>query len=132
MTRPFDSDPDPSHPDPRPAAVPRVVGRADELRTVAAAFDALRTGTGGFLQVVGEPGIGKTYLLGAVREAALAEGMQVLSGRATEFEQEMPFQILVDALSEFRDLDRLHELLRSVAAEALRPFMPDVDRKSVV
>ena len=133
MSRPLDPDPDPDRPRPefRSAAAASVVGRADEMRTVAAAFDALRTGTGGFLQVVGEPGIGKTYLLGAVREAALAEGMQVLSGRATEFEQGMPFQILVDALAEFRNLDRLHELLQSAAAEALRPFLLEVGRPTV-
>ena len=126
MSRPHDRDLDSSHP---------VIGRDDEMRAVAAAFDALIAGTGGFLQVVGEPGIGKTYLLAAVRETALAKGILVLSGRATEFEQEMPFQILLDALSEHRDLARLLAGLPAAAAEVLAPdrppgarSAPDIDR----
>ncbi|NUP47904.1 MAG: DUF2791 family P-loop domain-containing protein [Catenulispora sp.] len=125
MPRPHETD---RHDKPGTSAFPYVVGRADEMRTVATTLDALRTGTGGFLQVVGEPGIGKTYLLAAIREAALAEGMYVLSGRATEFEQEMPFQILLDALYQYPDLARLRRLLPPAAAEALHAFIPDPDR----
>lgn len=116
MSRPPERDLGSAHP---------VVGRDDEMRAVAAAFDALIAGTGGFLQVVGEPGIGKTYLLAAIREAALAKGIRVLSGRATEFEQEMPFQILLDALSEHRDLARLLDGLPLGAGETPAP---DIDR----
>ncbi|ACU73061.1 transcriptional regulator, LuxR family [Catenulispora acidiphila DSM 44928] len=112
-----------------------VVGRDEEMRAVAAAFDALTAGTGGFLQVVGEPGIGKTYLLAAIRETALTKGISVLSGRATEFEQEMPFQILLDALSEHGDLARLLEGLPPGAGEVPAPdrppgarSAPDIDR----
>jgi len=126
MTRPHERDLGSQH---------LVVGRDDEMQAVDAAFDALIAGTGGFLQVVGEPGIGKTYLLAAIRETALAKGIQVLSGRATEFEQEMPFQILLDALSEHRDLARLLEGLPPGAGEVLAPDQPpgarsapDIDR----
>ena len=128
MSRPHDTD---RHSPPEVSAAdvfPHVVGRADEMRTIATALSALRTGTGGFLQVVGEPGIGKTFLLAAVRETALAQGMQVLSGRATEFEQEMPFHILLDALYGYPDINRLRGLLPPAVAEALHSFMPDPDR----
>ncbi|GIJ47874.1 transcriptional regulator [Virgisporangium aliadipatigenens] len=99
------------------------VGRDAELQTIAATLAALRGGRAGFLQVVGEPGIGKTRLLTAVREMALAEGVQTLSGRAAEFEQ-MPFQVLLDALQEFGDTARLDDLVAPSAADVLRAAIP--------
>lgn len=76
----------------------RTVGRVAELRTISDLFDRLASGTGGFLQIVGEPGIGKTHLLAAVRELAIEREVDVLSGGASEFEQQMTFQILIEAL----------------------------------
>jgi DNA-binding NarL/FixJ family response regulator len=53
------------------------------------------------VEVVGEPGIGKTRLLTELGAAADARGMLVLSGSASELEHGMPFWVFVDALDEY-------------------------------
>jgi DNA-binding NarL/FixJ family response regulator/tetratricopeptide (TPR) repeat protein len=89
---------------------PRTVGRAAEMRIIASLFDKLADGSGSFLQIAGEPGIGKTHLLASVREMAVERGITVLSSRAGEFEHRMPFQVLTEALHDrvsHEGLDRL-------------------------
>ena len=49
----------------------------------------------------GEPGIGKTHLLTALRRRAEEEGCLVLAGSATEFECDLPFSVWVDALDAY-------------------------------
>jgi DNA-binding CsgD family transcriptional regulator len=87
-----------------------VIGRESEAAAAAAALDRLGTGAGGFLHIVGEPGIGKTHLLAAVRTMAVERGASVLSGRSAEFERDIPFQILLDALHERVDSVELTQL----------------------
>jgi predicted ATPase len=48
--------------------------------------------------VEGEPGIGKTFVLTELRREAEARGFVVLEGSAAEFERDLPFGVLVDAL----------------------------------
>jgi DNA-binding CsgD family transcriptional regulator len=103
---------------------PRVVGRDAELRAVSAALEDLVGGTGGFLQIVGEPGIGKTHLLGALRELVARKGIAALSGRAAEFEQRIAFQILLDALHGYGERVRLEALVPPATAEVLLSALP--------
>ena len=77
-----------------------LVGRGRELAALAAALDRVATGQPGFLAVVGEPGIGKTSLMERLAALAGARDWLVLSGRAAEFERELPFGVLVDALDD--------------------------------
>ncbi len=77
-----------------------LVGRADALRAFGAALDATGQGDCCFLGLVGEPGAGKTRLLGELATAAVGRGLVTLWGRAAEFEQEMPFGGVVDALDD--------------------------------
>ena len=119
-----------------------IIGRNSELRTVSAAFDKLQTGSGGFLQIVGEPGIGKTHLLAALRAIAVAHGFDVLSGRASEFERRIPFQILLDALHDQVDSEGLEKILPPATVDIVRSISagtgwleppgpgsaPDIDR----
>src|SRR5687767_4649727 len=88
-------------PDTEPAeAQPRIVGRADELATIGAAISAVVRGGVCRLALVGEPGIGKTIVLDeACRRGAVAD-MAVLRGQGTEFERNVPFALLMDALDE--------------------------------
>ena len=51
--------------------------------------------------VVGEPGIGKTSLLDELAGQAEQRGCLALRGSAAEFEQELPFGLIVDALDEY-------------------------------
>ena len=59
-----------------------------------------RTGAAA-LAIVGEPGMGKTRLLAELRARAEARGLLVLTGSASELEQELPFSVFVDALEEY-------------------------------
>ena len=52
------------------------------------------------IQVVGEPGIGKSRLLAELARRAEARRCLVLIGRAAEFEQDVPFGAIIDALND--------------------------------
>jgi DNA-binding NarL/FixJ family response regulator len=77
-----------------------LVGRAGELAALERALDGVEAGAPGFLAVVGEPGIGKTSVMEHLAAQAGARGWLVLAGRAAEFERELPFGVLVDALDD--------------------------------
>src|SRR5499427_3536493 len=77
------------------------VGRADELASLERILDELDRGCPGAIEVAGEPGIGKTRLLREVATRAGARGHLVLSGAASEFENDLPFSVFVDALDEY-------------------------------
>jgi DNA-binding CsgD family transcriptional regulator len=64
-------------------------GRAAEQAAIDRLLDAARAGTSGALVLRGEPGIGKTALLGYA--AAAADGFQVVRGTGIESEAELPF-----------------------------------------
>ena len=53
------------------------------------------------LELAGEPGIGKTRLLGELGARADRRGQLVLAGSASELERELPFWIFVDALDDY-------------------------------
>ncbi len=81
-------------------AVAPLVGRHDALRAFGEALDASAGGTCSFLGLVGEPGAGKTRLLDELAAGAAGRGLVTLRGRGAEFEQEMPFGVVVDALDD--------------------------------
>ncbi|MFD9114404.1 helix-turn-helix transcriptional regulator [Streptomyces bottropensis] len=101
-----------------PWDVAPLVGRETELARLAGILDGL-TGTGdgpsgtgdgpgatghgpAVVDVTGAAGIGKSRLVSEFCASARARGMTVLRGRATEYEQHLPYQPLADALT---DLD---------------------------
>ncbi|MFC6882048.1 ATP-binding protein [Actinomadura yumaensis] len=100
--------------DDRPGNAP-LVGRREALDALGHALDATEGGTFAFLALVGEPGAGKTRLLGELTDAGAARSLPVLSGRAAEFEQEMPFGAVVDALD-----DHLEDHRTGLSPQALR------------
>src|SRR4051812_42734931 len=85
---------------PMGAAAPdaALVGRARERASIGAALAALGAGGGRVLLLVGEPGIGKSRLLAHLGERARAAGAVVLAGRTSEFEADLPFAALTEAL----------------------------------
>ena len=78
-----------------------LVGRADELGSLKQVLTELDQGRPGAVEVVGEPGIGKTRLLTELAARAEQRGHLVLSGSASELERDLPFSVFVDALDEY-------------------------------
>lgn len=106
-----------------------LLSRHLELSEIARALDGLDAGRGGFLALVGEPGIGKSALLDALADQAAAREHRVLRGRATEFERLLPFGALVDALDPFLEAlepGRL-ERLGVTRADELAAVFPALD-----
>ncbi len=79
----------------------RLVGRARELALIDDALDRLPGGPARAVALTGEPGIGKTSLLDALRERADALGLPVFRASSAEFEREAPFGIFVDAFDDY-------------------------------
>jgi len=98
----------------------RLVGRTDELDALEQLLVELDRGRSGAVELVGEPGIGKTRLLRELAARAERRGQLVLSGSASELERDLPFSVFVDALDEYVDgLDpkQLASLAGDVQAE---------------
>jgi DNA-binding NarL/FixJ family response regulator len=83
-----------------PVGATPLVGRNAALRSFVRMVEATCAGEFQFLAVVGEPGVGKTRLLGELATLTGNHGLTTLWGRAAEFEQIMPFSALIDALDD--------------------------------
>ncbi|WP_149263297.1 AAA family ATPase [Actinomadura sp. K4S16] len=105
-------------PDPLPGQG-KLVGRGDALHALGRALDAPGFG---FVAVVGEPGAGKTRLLNELADGATTRRLPFLAGRAAEFEQEMPFGAVVDALDD--QLEERAPELGPVALQLLGAVFP--------
>jgi len=77
-----------------------LLGRETELASVDRAVQDARSGGARALGLFGEAGIGKSALLGALRQRAQDAGMLVLEGRAAEHERSVPFGLVVDAFDD--------------------------------
>ena len=90
-----------------------LVGRAEELALLDGALADLTRGEWKAVELVGEPGIGKTRLLAELATRAGHREQLVLSGSASELERDLPFWVFVNALDDYvRGLDpRLLDLL---------------------
>jgi ATP/maltotriose-dependent transcriptional regulator MalT len=107
------------------AFVTHLVGRRSELDSVDGLLAQIREGRAAALELVGEPGIGKTRLLGELAARADTRAYLVLAGRAGELELDLPFWIFVDALDEYvhgLEPHRLDSLDVDVRAELATVF----------
>ena len=77
-----------------------LIGRTREVAELELALDRVASGSPWCVELVGEPGIGKSRLLAELGRRAEEQGFLVLEGRAAEFEQDIPFGVLVDALND--------------------------------
>ncbi|WP_189206426.1 ATP-binding protein, partial [Couchioplanes azureus] len=95
-----------------------LAGRAPELAVLRDALDRRASGAV-VVGICGDPGIGKTRLLGELAAEARRRGCPVLAGRAAEFEREVPFGTIRNALADHVDRSAVPgaadlRLLRSV------------------
>ena len=105
-----------------------LIGRASELAELDRGLDRLGAGQPWFVQIIGEPGIGKSRLLLELVRRARARGYLVLAGRAAEFEQDLPFAVLRDACNDYLgSIDRRLRLsLRSETLSELAAVFPSL------
>ena len=78
---------------------PALVGRAPERAALATALGAVRAGAAAAVAIEGEPGIGKSALLGHLAAEAAAGRCDVLAARATELESDLPYGLLAEAFA---------------------------------
>jgi DNA-binding CsgD family transcriptional regulator len=75
-----------------------LVGRRREVETLGRLVEQARAGRGAVALIEGEPGIGKTHLLGEALVSARALGFDVSMGAGAELERDRPFGPIVGAL----------------------------------
>jgi tetratricopeptide (TPR) repeat protein len=80
------------------AGIRSLIGRQSELGALAGLVRALAAGHGGSVLIEGEPGIGKSALVGAVLAEAADAGCQVFWGAGDELGQALPLLPLLDGL----------------------------------
>jgi ATP/maltotriose-dependent transcriptional regulator MalT len=103
----------------------RLVGRAGEVAVLEQVLDELGRGPPAGIELVGEPGIGKTRLLSELAARAERRTYLVLSGSASELERELPFSVFVHALDEYvesLDPEQFSPLDDDVQAELAHVF----------
>ena len=91
-----------------------VLGRARERHRIDRLLADARQGTSGALAVFGDPGIGKSALVGYALQRAVAGGTGVLAARGVPLETHVAFGGLLELLRPA--LDELHRLPRAQAA----------------
>ncbi len=112
-----------------------VFGREHEGATVAAFVAATSSDGPAVLEIIGDPGIGKTTLWTVALEHAGTHGMAVASLRAAEAESLLSFSGLTDLLEPFLglvdDLPQPQERALSVALLRTDPGDAPVDQRAV-
>ena len=93
---------------------------------LAAALDAVASGERRLVVLRGEAGIGKTRLLQVVLEQATSRRFEVLTGRATELESDIPLAVFREALPDLvpvspEDPEARWQLFRGVAESLTGP-----------
>jgi DNA-binding NarL/FixJ family response regulator len=107
----------------------QIVGRTAELGSLDRALAELQRDRWSAVEIVGEPGIGKSRLLAELGVRAEARGHIVLAGSASELEGDLPFGVFVDALDEYvaglepRRLEAMDEAARAELPHVL-PSLP--------
>lgn len=115
----------------RRTSVP-LVNRLREMALLADTFERVQErGRAHLVSLLGEPGIGKTRVVEEFL-STLPEGVKILSGRSSPFEEEVTFwplaQMVYREIGEERDapVDRVHERLRETVAGWVAPDEVDL------
>src|SRR3954453_14165901 len=77
-----------------------LVGRQTELDLLEQMLEEGCAGSPQIVSVTGEPGIGKSSLLAELLRRAEERGCLALRGSAAQFEGDLPFGLIIDALDE--------------------------------
>lgn len=103
-----------------------LVGRAEVVRLLGTEAGRAAKGEFRLVELTGDPGAGKTRLLGETAAAALAHGLTVLRGRGTEYENDVPLSLAVDALDDEVESrsEQVREALDPESARLLADVFP--------
>lgn len=116
----------PAHHHPSVVSLP-LVGRANEHLALVTAYRAMRRGQPHLVSLEGEPGIGKTRLAQEFLGWAIAQGADVLEGRAFETGSRVPYQALVEALRDRLDRENApDDLLSDLWLAELSQLLPEL------
>ncbi len=113
-----------------PRVLESVLERDAELAQLADAVASARRAEGALVLVSGPPGIGKTALLRAARDAACAADFAVLGATAAELDRDFPFGVvhqLLDGVVLGADPARRERLLAGTARHAAAVLGPAAD-----
>jgi DNA-binding SARP family transcriptional activator len=106
------------------------VGRSEEFGVLVEEYHSARGGSARAVAVAGEAGIGKTRLVEQFLRWALAEGADVLKGKAFEATGGLPYGPLVGALRERVDRERApDDLLEDVWLSELSRLLPELKER---
>ncbi|OKH99058.1 hypothetical protein A6A06_26055 [Streptomyces sp. CB02923] len=96
-----------------------LVGRTEVVRLLGKEAERAAAGEFRLVELTGDPGAGKTRLLGETAGAALRHGLTVLRGRGTEYENDVPLSLAVDALDDQVE-SRAEQVRAALDAESAR------------
>ncbi len=106
------------------SAAEPLLERQETLDALAALTTAADDGTGAFVVIEGEGGIGKTSVLEHAARNAAVRGMTVLLARGSELEVNHPLGIVTTLFGSIVARDDAGQLLRGAAAPAASLFVP--------
>lgn len=104
------------------------IGKQDHLELLWNHYKRARAGHASMVMVVGEPGIGKTYLLEYLAARAAQEDATILRGHASEAEGMPPYLPFLEALGPYirtAPLDQLYDQA-AFAPETLASILPEL------
>jgi predicted ATPase/DNA-binding NarL/FixJ family response regulator len=112
----------------------RLIGRADELAELMAAFDEAAGGAASLAFLAGESGVGKSRLLHTFLDRAHERGGCAIGGECVELgRDELPYAPLVAALRGLlRERDPVLDGLSPATREGLAQLVPELDPDVVV
>jgi DNA-binding CsgD family transcriptional regulator len=99
-----------------------LIEREHELGSLDALLDGLVAGRSRAALIEGPAGIGKTRLLGALRDGAATRGLRLLYARGSELEREFPFGVVRQLFEPALASDERDLLLTGAAANAAALF----------
>lgn len=103
-----------------------LVGRDRELALLDLLLDGVARGENGAVCFAGEPGIGKTALIAEVLRRADELGYAIASGRAAEFESDVPFGVVIEALDTHVGNLAASGVLAEAETNLLAPLFPSL------
>jgi predicted ATPase len=108
----------------------QLLGRELELERLEAVLGAAAGGRASTAAVLGEPGIGKSRLIAEGLAGVTDPRTVIAHGRASEFERQLPFGVLIDALDAYLASvgPRRLTMLNQAQAALLATIFPALDR----